>query len=333
MSGPVRWGLGVGMGVLSLLSPPVWANVQCWVNGAVNLNFGDVQYRAPTEVWSALPYACQVPWDATGDRYHIRLCHFIEQDAALPGVAPRWLRHWDGTQMQYDLYHDAARTQLTGPAGSTWPAENVSLEGTSNAQVSGTLMLYGRVPAGQGALSNGVYESHFAGGRLRWRWSKGSAPLPTAADCRQASGGAGGGEVSYFLNVQGSSREACYIQAVTPLDFGVVTGRRMMAVEQAARIEVHCPLSVSWRLGLDNGIHAQGGQRRMMNARGEGVAYALYRDAARTQPWGAGEGESVTGMGRGVGAVSSVPVYGRVSVQGVMSSGEYADTVTVMLTY
>ena len=328
-----RWRFGVSVGLLSLLSVPVQASVQCWVNGAANLNFGDIQYRTPTDVWSALPYACQVPWEATGARYHIRLCHFIEQDAALPGVAPRWLRHWDGSVMQYDLYHDVARTQLTGPVGGSWPVESWSLEGASNAQVSGSLMLYGRAPAGQGALSNGVYESHYAGGRLRWRWSKGGAPLPTAVDCRQGSGGEGGGEVSYFLNVQGTSREACYIQTVTPLDFGRVTGRRTTVVEQAGRIEVRCPLSVAWRLGLDNGLHAQGSQRRMMNARGEGVAYALYRDAARTQSWEAGEGAVVTGTGRGVGAVSSVPVYGRASLQGVTSAGEYSDTVTVTLTY
>ncbi|WP_439070497.1 spore coat protein U domain-containing protein (plasmid) [Serratia nevei] len=333
MRGLNRWGGCVCVGILGLLSTPAQASVQCWVNGAVNLNFGDIQYRSATDVWSALPYACQVPWDGTGARYHIRLCHFIEQDAAVPGVAPRWLRHWDGTQMQYDLYHDAARTQLTGPAGSSWPAESWFLEGTSNAQVNGTLMLYGRVPPGQGALSNGVYESHYAGGRLRWRWSKGDAPLPTEMDCRQGSGGEGGGEVSYFLNVLGNSREACYIQAVTPLDFGVVTDRRMTSVEQAGRIEVRCPLSVSWRLGLDNGLYAQGAQRRMVNARGEGLAYVLYRDAARTQPWGEGESEGMVGMGRGVGAVSSIPVYGRASLQGVTSAGEYTDTVTVTLTY
>ncbi|WP_181367064.1 spore coat U domain-containing protein [Enterobacter sp. CGMCC 5087] len=308
------------------------AGVNCWVERVGDLNFGAVSYRTPTDAWAAVNYGCQVPWEATGAVYHIRFCHFLMADAAMPGVAPRRLRHWDGSQMAWDVYHDAARTLLTGPPGGVWPVESWTLDGASNARVTGSRILYGQVPAGQGSLSNGTYESHFNGGRLRWYWTKGSTPAPSEAACRSGSGGEGGGEVGYFLNVQAQSQSPCLIRSVTPLDFGVHVRRLVSPADGVSRIDVSCPLAVAWRMTLDNGQHGAGGARRMVNARGDALGYGLWQDAARTVPWD-GNGPGVNGTGQGLSGVSTVSVYGRVPVQQAVSPGEYSDTVTVTLTY
>lgn len=316
--------------LISLFSLPAMAGVQCWVNGTVNMNFGNIAYRTPTDVWNSVPYACQTPWDASGATYHIRLCHFIQEDTSVSGWAPRSLRRWDGSLMRYDLYHDPARVQMTGPAGSSAPADSWVQNGPMNTPIPGQLTLYGRVPAGQGSLISGTYESHFGGGLLRWRWSSGANPVPTEEDCRTGSGGSGGGEVSYFLNIQASVQSACMIAAVTPLDFGVQTRRQSSPIRQMGQITVRCPVTASWVMTLDAGQHAQAGQRYMVNAQGNRVGYNLFQNAAFSQAW---SGSGVSGAGRGLSEVSLVPVYGEVPVQPDMMPGDYSDTVTVTLTW
>jgi outer membrane usher protein len=65
------------------------------------------------------------------------------------------------------------------------------------------------------------------------------------------------------------------------------------------------------------------------------MTYGLYRDAARTRPWGDGSfgTSTVTSTGGGVNVVRTHTVYGRLPAQGVPPPGSYSDTVTVTITY
>lgn len=308
------------------ISSAVQADVLCWVSGAVNMNFGTVSNRVSTNVWNAVQYSCQTPWDASGTTYHIRLCHAIEQDPAVPGWSPRKLRLWDGSLMNYDLYQDPGHTLLLGPLASSAPLQSWAIDAPMNSQVQGQTILYGQVPATQGALSSGTYESHFGGGRMRWRWSSGSQPAPSAENCRMGSGGSGGGEISYFLNILANAQSSCLIEAAAPLDFGVQVQRQSAALRQQGRIAIRCPASVNWSLNLDQGLHAQGNQRYMVNTLGEQVAYNLFRDSAYNQTWG-------TVSGSGTGNEVDIPVYGEVPVQSGTKPGDYNDTLTVTLTW
>ena len=71
---------------------------------------------------------------------------------------------------------------------------------------------------------------------------------------------------------------------------------------------------------------------RKMSKGAEKITYGLYRDAARTQPWGSTSGTN-TVAGTGSGLAQSLTVYGRVPVQATPSPGAYADTIVVTLTY
>lgn len=63
----------------------------------------------------------------------------------------------------------------------------------------------------------------------------------------------------------------------------------------------------------------------------QAVTYGLYKDAARSQPWGSAGTQLVTGSG--AGAAQNLPVYGRVLPQSTPPAGSYTDTVVVTVTY
>jgi len=314
---------------LLIQAPSAIATVNCWATAGIDMNFGSVRYTAPTSTAARISYACYGGYASPQQVYHIRFCTFVNADPALFGIMPRELRHWDNSRMKYDLYSDAAHAQIIGAPGSPFPVASWQMDLLSNEQKPGEFALYGKVPPAQGGLSVGTYESHFSGGILRWRWSRGPEAVPSEAQCKANSGGEGGGEVGYFLNVTANAQDACFIRMAADLDFGTQTDLTMMHDRQTA-IVVQCPLNTAWTLSLSPGLHASGAARHMQNAYGDTITYGLYQDVAHLQPWGLA---SVSGLGSGMGAPISVPVYGRVPSQKVVGPGVYTDSVTVTLTY
>ncbi|HYP69685.1 MAG TPA: spore coat U domain-containing protein, partial [Variovorax sp.] len=101
--------------------------------------------------------------------------------------------------------------------------------------------------------------------------------------------------------------------------------------DSTSTITLNCPPNTAWWMGLNNGLHASGTQRRMIGPTGDLVSYELYRDNARAQRWGSTQGtDTVSGSG---GSTASVTVYGRVPAQTGVTPGTYSDTITVTLTY
>jgi spore coat protein U-like protein len=62
------------------------------------------------------------------------------------------------------------------------------------------------------------------------------------------------------------------------------------------------------------------------------ITYGLYRDTARTLPWGSTSGTNTVG-GTGTGSNQALSVYGRVASQNTPSPGTYTDSVVVTVTY
>ncbi|MCU6243788.1 Csu type fimbrial protein [Enterobacter asburiae] len=315
---------------LLTISPEVYANAQCWINGAMNIDFGPVDTRADDYIHSNLNYTCQAPYDPTGDLYHVRACVFVQPDE-IGTSGPRSLRRWDNTILQYNLYSDAARIQQVGPLNSDMPSYSWSIDISSNSQYSSQLTLYGKVPGRQPGLSSGTYESHYNGGIVRWRWSKGNMPTPTVADCQSNTGGIGGGSVTFFLNVTANVLDSCLIQSASDLDFGQVDSQSAQNIDQSATITLNCPQGTAWSLALNSGENPTGTQRRMINNKGEVIPYSLFRDPARTLSWE--PGTQVSGTGTGQTRPVNVPVYGRVPKQSSLPAGSFRDNVIIMLTY
>lgn len=117
-----------------------------------------------------------------------------------------------------------------------------------------------------------------------------------------------------------------------PMTFGTVnlfSGQ----VDTTSEIKLSCGPAVAYSVAIDNGLYFNG-NRRMFNGNGgffSYVNYQIYRNAARTQVWGATAGNVVTGTTPVNGEVTLI-AYGRVPNSLVLPRA-YQDTVTVTVTF
>ena len=321
--------------VLSVLAwgliPWPTAAQSCWIPGSTSIDFGVVGNATGKDIQSSVTFVCQGA-NAPGTRY-VRLCVFIPEGAPITGIAPRYMTNYSGAQMKYDLYSDPARSQIIGPppAGGGFPVYSLTLAVPQNTQPSITIPLYGRVPAGQNLPATNAFQSQINGAVVQWAASNTGTPPPSC------SAGIVTGSVQFYAGVRATVSNSCSIaiSQASDLDFGSRTALAS-AVDGASTITLACPDNVSWKVGLDNGQHASGTQRRMQRPAGDAIRYDLYRDPARTQRWGndtAGGTDTVNGSGAGQPDPRVLTVYGRVPAQALAPPGTYTDTITVTLVY
>ncbi|MEZ5926575.1 MAG: spore coat U domain-containing protein [Hyphomicrobiaceae bacterium] len=122
----------------------------------------------------------------------------------------------------------------------------------------------------------------------------------------------------------------CAITNPTDLDFGTNTLLNAN-IDQTSTFEVQCTNTTPFDIGLDQGLNFSA-TRRMDDGGGNFVSYALYSDAGRTTDWGNTIGTD-TVADTGDGTVNPFTVYGRVPTQTTPAPGNYADTVTIEVTY
>lgn len=116
-----------------------------------------------------------------------------------------------------------------------------------------------------------------------------------------------------------------------PLAFGnvnIFSGQ----VDATASIRLVCGPAVAYSVAIDNGQYFNG-QRRMFSGGAflNYVNYEIYRNAARTQVWGATPGTVVTGVTPANGR-ATLTAYGRVP-NSIVLPRDYIDTVTVTVTF
>jgi len=133
----------------------------------------------------------------------------------------------------------------------------------------------------------------------------------------------------------------CNISTISGLTFAT-SSSLTSNVDGTGSISVQCTNSTPYSIGLDNGTHASGSQRRMYSAAtGQYISYNLYTDSARSMAWAASTsasscsgGTGTCALGTGTGTTqSAVTVYGRVPPQTTPSIGTYTDSVVVTVTY
>lgn len=120
------------------------------------------------------------------------------------------------------------------------------------------------------------------------------------------------------------------IIATTDLAFGsypaVAAGPTVLAT---STILVTCELADTYTIALDDGVNRAGVQRRMGRTAApvQYLNYNVFRDAARTLPWGDNGGTRVNAVG--TGAAQSYTVFGELPGAQIVPAGAYVDTVTV----
>lgn len=318
---PSRIKVWVIAGALSLLAPLHALAQSCWTGGGIGMNFGSVSAVNPTDTQASVSYTC----GSGSTPAYVRMCLYIAGGSPVPDVDPRRMTNYNGAYLHYNLFSDIARTQIIGPQTGGYPLYTWTLFIPGNggyAQASGSMPIYGRVFAGQGARPAGNYQSQIPDGQLRYAFGSGSYP----ANCTSGTNINLG-----FSGIHANVPSGCRITAVSELNFGTLASSLSSPHDQTASVTLQCPSGTAWQIGMDAGQH-HSGTRRMRNASGNYVSYGLFRNAARTQAWGDSLGVN-TVSGTGTGAAVPVTVYGRIPAQGSAATGSYQDTVIVTLTY
>lgn len=225
------------------------------------------------------------------------------------------------TPLAYQIYSNSGRTAVWGsPAGPGTPVSlstfSVLLLGTGRAVIP----VYARIPGGQASVApSALYRSQFTGIQAEAAIEFCSVLVL----CNPQT-------VYFSFDVSADVPKACTVTA-DPLDFGTV-GVLARSIDAQSRLRLRCTAQTPASIGLDAGQAPAGGMRQMVGPGGNAIRYGLYRNPARSQPWGAsGSGEE--GQAIGTGDTLSIPIYGRVPPQPTPPPGTYADTVVVTVTY
>ena len=230
-------------------------------------------------------------------------------------------------QLRYNIYRNSGRSQVWG--SRTWglsptpPTINVSLNSAGTGSAS--QIMYGRVYSGQTTVPPGIHISSFAGVQTQIAYA-----YSTVGTCA-AIGLAHSTAVPF--PAAATYTGTCAVTATT-LDFGT-RGVLSANVDATNTISVTCTAGGAYTIGLGGGNAGATDptQRRMLNGgQTEFVTYGIYRDVARSLPWGETIGTN-TASGTGTGMAQNYTAYGRVPAQTTPSPQLYADTIVVTVTY
>ncbi|MCT9000136.1 Csu type fimbrial protein [Chelativorans intermedius] len=226
--------------------------------------------------------------------------------------------------LEYQLYSDPARLIPWGsylwPYSPKPPEMNLTLDASGRGSIS--RQIYGEVFGGQTTAATGSYLSTFSGTHATFLYRY--AP----SSCY---GAVTGSMVHPNFLVTATVAPNCLI-ATKDVDFGA-RGVLSSAVDATGQVAVTCTPNTSYTVSLSGGLSNGTPTARKMFKGKETVTYGLYKDPARSQPWGDASTPGSTMPGSGNGQTRYLPVYGRVRPQATPSAGVYTDTVVVTVTY
>lgn len=317
--GAVRRIAGFLAGALSVLAPSFAAAQSCAFSVS-NMNFGvvDTLSGANTDSTATVTMNCT----GTAGR-RIQICpHLAAGTGGAPSAAARQMASGPN-RLDYQLYSDAGHTTVWGSHTWAYASRPPSLALTPNVGgiAAGTATIYGRVPGGQFTAQTGTYVSTFSGPHIEFRYR-----YSASTSCAT---GAGAIAPDPVFTVNATVSANCVI-SILNVDFGS-TGALNTNRDANGQVSVRCTPGAVYIVGLNGGLSGSPPTARLMTQGAETVTYGLYRDAARSQPWGDTPGSTVSGTG--TGALQNLTVHGRVPPQATPSAGIYSDTVVVTVTY
>lgn len=313
--------------LLAWLAPIMPAHALSCTASISNISFGNINVLSganPLATASApVSVSCsrgllEAPGDAT-------VCVYLgDGSGGWDGSSQRYMKN--GTSnLGYNLYQDAARSQIWGSIGifpASGPKRYVFNSSTTLIILGGTSTIndtiYASVDPGQSTAPVGAYSSTFSSAHTLVRFANGNVACPTS----------GGSSIGTFT-VTATVVASCTI-STQALNFGSASALSSNR-DQTTSLSVTCTNAAPWSVSMDNGVNFSTTRRMRLGATSSYVGYALYRDAARTQAWTSGSGNESTGTGSG--GSQTLTLYGRVPTQALPVSGNYADTVTAVVTF
>ena len=147
------------------------------------------------------------------------------------------------------------------------------------------------------------------------------------------------GTTSLTFGVQLTIQAQCVINSTATLNFGTagVLGGAGGATntDGTTTVAVQCTDTTPFDIGLNAGTGSGASTTTRKMTKGGGTAtvnYILTQDAGRATNWGNQVGTDTETL-TGDGASHSYTIYGRIPPQTTPAPGNYADTVTVTVTY
>ena len=136
------------------------------------------------------------------------------------------------------------------------------------------------------------------------------------------------------LPVTASVLNDCVLGTITSVAFGNYDSTSATANNNTGSIVVTCTLGDVYNIGLNAGTFAGATvtTRRMTGPSAGGLSYFLYRDAGRTLNWGVTIGTD-TLQQTGTDLPQTATVYGQIPALQAVTSGSYADTVGITVTF
>lgn len=255
--------------------------------------------------------------------------HLGDGSGGLNGSLRRMTNAQTSTGLSYELYKDAARTEVFGGTYGTHGGTPLTLTGNSVLQLlttsGATVPIYARIPGGQSNVipndpSN--YTSVFSATSSNVQVTYRTCNLLFVCLNRVAN---------FSFTVRANVPANCLVVAGN-LDFGA-HGVLDQPVLRTSPVDVTCTAGSVFNVGLGYGIGGSTIDTRFMrDGQGNQIRYQLYKDAARTQPWGL-LADGIASTFTGTGLLRGLTVYGRVPAQLTPRPGSYSDTVTVTVTY
>lgn len=292
-----------------------------------NVNFGNVNVLS-----AANPLAtASAPVSVTCSRGLLELggdatvCLYLgDGSGGWDGGTERYLKN--GTNnLGYNLYKDAARSQIWGSLGifgASGPKRYVFNSASALIILGGSATIndtiYASVNPGQSTDPVGAYSSSFSSTHTLLRFANGNVACP----------GSGGSSIGTFT-VNATVVANCVIDA-QDLNFGTASALTANR-DQTSPLNVTCTNAAPWSIGLGNGANFSGTRRMRLASTTNYIGYTLFRNSTRTQAWGTGSGNEATGTG--TGSSQALTVYGRVPPQATPNAGNYVDTVIATVTF
>lgn len=261
-----------------------------------------------------------------------RVCLNLGAGAGSAGMAPRQMLN-GGQALRFNLYRDAARSQIWGSVYQSAASTPISvlltkpLLGTSASTV---VNFYGRIESNQpdvpvSASAATTYSLAFSGNHTLLGVHFFELTDRSCAQIQQSSG-------SFSFTAQAQVINDCTI-AASDLNFPS-SGTLNKTVDASASLNVRCTRDAAWRIGLSAGNSADLLNRRMDRIGGSGsVRYQLYTNSSRSTIWGNGYGGTSLVGGTGTGLSQQLAIYGRVPAQKTPMPGAYRDTIIATITF
>lgn len=296
------------------------------VANASNISFGSVSVGTVAGATSTgtIYEGCSGGWATRGN---LATCNAIGAGANSVSSTNRTMTN-GAYSIAYNLYSDSAYSKPYADPG----ADTFNIPYTTAAGGYTTTTTYAKILAAA-SVPPGLYTDTYATTAQSFidfdTWNTTNPPITCGFNSLYTG-------LALNFTVSVTVLASCSI-ATGNLSFGSVSVLTAN-VDATAGLTVTCtnttPYTIS--LGPGTGAGATPANRLMTQAGGATVAYGLYQDSARSQPWGATPppaANSDTVNGVGTGSAQTLTVYGRVPAQTTPPQGAYADTVLVTLTY